>query len=62
LLTAALADKGAAAIIGETEGGWFWLTAVVIVAIVGDTRTSECRKNDGIKGDFRSGPSVPTVC
>jgi len=25
LLTAALADKGTAAIIGETEGGWFWL-------------------------------------
>jgi hypothetical protein len=25
LLTAALADKGTAAIIGEAEGGWFWL-------------------------------------
>jgi hypothetical protein len=25
LLTAALAEKGIAAIIGETEGGWFWL-------------------------------------
>jgi hypothetical protein len=25
LLTAALADKGVAAIIGEAEGGWFWL-------------------------------------
>jgi hypothetical protein len=25
LLTAALADKGTAAIIGEPEGGWFWL-------------------------------------
>ena len=25
LLTAALADKGTAAIIGEGEGGWFWL-------------------------------------
>ena len=25
LLTAALADKGTAAIIGETDGGWFWL-------------------------------------
>jgi hypothetical protein len=25
LLTAALAAKGTAAIIGEAEGGWFWL-------------------------------------
>jgi hypothetical protein len=25
LLTAALADRGTAAIIGESEGGWFWL-------------------------------------
>jgi hypothetical protein len=25
LLTAALADKGTAAIIGEADGGWFWL-------------------------------------
>ena len=25
LLTAALAEKGTAAIICETEGGWFWL-------------------------------------
>jgi hypothetical protein len=25
LLTAALAARGAAAIIGENEGGWFWL-------------------------------------
>ena len=25
LLTAALASKGTAAIIGEDEGGWFWL-------------------------------------
>jgi hypothetical protein len=25
LLTAGLAEKGTAAIIGETEGGWFWL-------------------------------------
>jgi hypothetical protein len=25
LLTAALADKGAAAVIGEADGGWFWL-------------------------------------
>jgi hypothetical protein len=25
LLTAALAEKGTATIIGETEGGWFWL-------------------------------------
>jgi hypothetical protein len=25
LLTAALADKGTASIIGEAEGGWFWL-------------------------------------
>jgi hypothetical protein len=25
LLTAALADKGTAAIIGEAQGGWFWL-------------------------------------
>jgi hypothetical protein len=25
LLTAVLASKGTAAIIGETEGGWFWL-------------------------------------
>jgi hypothetical protein len=25
LLTAALAEKGTAAIIGEAEGGWFWL-------------------------------------
>jgi hypothetical protein len=25
LLTAALAEKGTTAIIGETEGGWFWL-------------------------------------
>jgi hypothetical protein len=25
LLTAALASKGTAAIIGEAEGGWFWL-------------------------------------
>jgi len=25
LLTAALAEKGTAAIIGETKGGWFWL-------------------------------------
>ena len=25
LLTAALADKGMAAVIGESEGGWFWL-------------------------------------
>jgi hypothetical protein len=24
-LTAALADKGTAEIIGEAEGGWFWL-------------------------------------
>jgi hypothetical protein len=24
-LTAAVAAKGTAAIIGETEGGWFWL-------------------------------------
>jgi hypothetical protein len=25
LLTAALADKGTAAVIGEADGGWFWL-------------------------------------
>jgi hypothetical protein len=25
LLTEALADKGTASIIGETQGGWFWL-------------------------------------
>jgi hypothetical protein len=25
LLTAALADKGTASIIGEAQGGWFWL-------------------------------------
>ena len=25
LLTAAVADKGTAAVIGEAEGGWFWL-------------------------------------
>jgi hypothetical protein len=25
LMTAALAEKGTAAIIGEAEGGWFWL-------------------------------------
>ena len=31
LLTAALAEKGTAAIIGETEGGWVLATAVVIV-------------------------------
>jgi hypothetical protein len=27
LVTAALAGKGTAAIIGEAEGGWFWLPA-----------------------------------
>jgi hypothetical protein len=28
LLTPALAHEGATTIIGEAEGGWFWLTAV----------------------------------
>jgi hypothetical protein len=36
LLTAALAAKGTAAIIGEAEGGLFWLPPLVAVAIVGD--------------------------
>jgi hypothetical protein len=27
LLTAALTDKGTVAVIGETEGGWFWFPA-----------------------------------
>jgi hypothetical protein len=30
LLTAALANKGTAAIIGETEGGWFWLPPLAL--------------------------------
>jgi hypothetical protein len=30
LLTAALAGKGTAAIIGETEGGWFWLPPLML--------------------------------
>ena len=41
LVTAALAGKGTAAIIGEAEGGWrvVLATAVVTLATVGDTRT-----------------------
>jgi hypothetical protein len=34
-LTAALADKGTAEIIGEAEGGWFWLPPLGAVADLG---------------------------
>jgi hypothetical protein len=50
LLTAALADKGTVAIIGEAEGGWFLATTVVFVATVGERRTWKLKANHRMIG------------
>jgi hypothetical protein len=61
LLTAALASEGTAEIIGEAEGGWFWLLPGSMWQSWATQGHQSAAKNGGIKGDFRSGPSVPRL-
>jgi hypothetical protein len=51
--TAALADKGTESIIGEPQGGWFWLPPWSLW----EPWAKEGLENAGRIGDFRSVPS-----
>jgi hypothetical protein len=57
LLTAALAGKGAAAIIGETEGGWFWLPPLVLWEPWAKEGLESAEKRMAER-KFHSGPTV----
>ena len=59
LLTAALAAKGTAAIIGEAGGGWFWLPPWSLWQAWARQGLENAEKKNGLKGDFRSGPTCP---
>jgi hypothetical protein len=55
LLTAALAAKGAAAVIGEAEGAGSACHRVS-VATVGHRWTRKCCEEDGLEGDYLPRP------
>jgi hypothetical protein len=57
LLTAALAEKGTAAIIGEAEGGWFCLPPWSSWGAWAKQGLENAEKKDGLKGDFSAGPT-----
>jgi hypothetical protein len=61
MLTAALADKGTESIIGEPQGGWFWLPAWSLWQPCAKKGQRDLRvlKKDGPKGYFRSYPPPP---
>ena len=54
LLTAALAKKGSATIIGEIEGGWFWLPPWSLWEPWAKEGLESGRKKDCLEGEFRS--------
>ena len=57
LLTAALAANRAAAIIGEAEGGWFWLPPWSLWEPWA-RQGLESFKKDGLESNFHSGPTI----
>ena len=59
LLTAALASKGTTAIIGEAEGGWFWLPPWSLWEPWATRGLESAAKKDGLSVGFRSGPTTP---
>src|ERR1700680_2839025 len=59
LLTAALAVKGTAAIIGEAEGGWFWLPPWSSWQPWATEGLENAAKTVALKVTYRVGPSGP---
>jgi hypothetical protein len=58
LLTAALAAKGMAAIIGDTEGGWFWLPPLALWESWAKEGLESAINQMAVKAN--SGPTIPS--